>query len=74
MGKKQRKAFELSKSALQSANLLLQIDPEKELTLSCDASPHGVGAVLSHHHGDGTENQLHLLPGLSLRLNGATHG
>ena len=52
--KEQRKAFELSKSALQSTNLLVHFDSEKELTLACDASSHGVGAVLSHRHADDT--------------------
>ena len=57
-GKEQRKAFELSKSALQSTNLLVHFDPEKELTLACDASPHGMGAVLSHRHADGTDRPI----------------
>ena len=47
-GEAQNMAFEKAKEILSSDALLTHYDPEKELTLTCDASPVGVGAILSH--------------------------
>ena len=43
-----QKAFDTSKQQLCSETLLVYYDLDKKLILSCDASPYGVGAVLSH--------------------------
>ena len=43
----QQKDFPDVKKMLTSDCLLAHYDPNKDLTLACDASPYGVGAVLS---------------------------
>ncbi|MDD9818931.1 MAG: RNase H-like domain-containing protein, partial [Gammaproteobacteria bacterium] len=55
---KEQEAFEASKQLLTSAPLLVHFNPELEITLSCDASPYGLGAVLSHRMPDGTEKPV----------------
>ena len=42
-----------AKSQLTSSSVLMHFDPEKEIILSCDASPYAVGAVLSHQTEEG---------------------
>ena len=51
-GAEQNKAFQESKSMLTSSCILTHYDPTKPLILACDASPYGVGAVLSHKLGE----------------------
>ena len=43
---------------LSSKQLLVHYDPAKKLVLSCDASSHGIGAVLSHVMGNGEERPI----------------
>ncbi|XP_058038083.1 uncharacterized protein K02A2.6-like [Ahaetulla prasina] len=48
-------AFQAVKDILASAAVLVQYDPCLPLSLTCDASPYGLGAVLSHQLPDGSE-------------------
>ena len=45
---KEEKAFRESKKLLTSSKLLVHFDASLPLTLACDASAYGVGAVLAH--------------------------
>ena len=52
------KAFQESKDLLTSNSLLVHFNPSQRLTLMCDASPYGVGAVLSQIDEQGVEKPV----------------
>ncbi|CAM4511130.1 unnamed protein product [Leuciscus chuanchicus] len=54
----QEVAFAQSKKMIQSVQVLVHYDPQKDVILSCDASPYGLGAVLSHKMPDGSERPI----------------
>ncbi|XP_041962465.1 uncharacterized protein K02A2.6-like [Alosa sapidissima] len=51
-------AFQTSKALLVSQEVLTHYNPKLPLRLACDASPYGVGAVLSHVMPDGEERPI----------------
>ena len=53
-----QQAFEKSKQALVDSPALAHYDATKPLQLACDASPYGVGAVLSQHDKNGNERPV----------------
>ena len=57
-GRSQAKAFDDVKGLLQSSRVLVHFNDKLPLTLACDASPYGVGAVLSHKMDDGGERPV----------------
>ena len=54
----QRKAFRQAKQTLVKSDLLVHYDLGKPIKFSCDASPYGVGACLSHVMEDGTDRPV----------------
>lgn len=52
------KAFKSAKQVFISSKCLVHFDPKLPVTLATDASPYGIGAVLSHVYPDGTERAI----------------
>ena len=57
-GREQHASFEASKKMLSSSSVLVHYDAKKDIILTCDASPYGVGCVLAHIMEDGTERPV----------------
>ena len=56
--KAQNDAFVKAKKSLVSPPILIHYDQDKELVVACDASPYGIGAVLSHRMDNGSEKPI----------------
>ncbi|XP_057692513.1 uncharacterized protein K02A2.6-like [Corythoichthys intestinalis] len=52
------KAFRNAKTALISSEVLTHFNPSYPIQLACDASPYGVGAVISHVFPNGDERPI----------------
>ncbi|XP_033832445.2 uncharacterized protein K02A2.6-like [Periophthalmus magnuspinnatus] len=52
------KAFQDAKEALTSSEVLTHFNPSLPIQLACDASPYGVGAVISHTFPNGEEKPI----------------
>ena len=52
-GPAQATAFQKAKGELTSSRVLVHYNPDLPVVLDCDASPYGIGAVLSHQLEDG---------------------
>ena len=57
-GKHKSDAFKASKKLLLSSQILVHFDPAHPIVSACDASAHGIGAVLSHKFVDGSEKPI----------------
>ena len=57
-GEKEEAAFQRSKRLLQKNCVLTHYDTAKPLLLQTDASPYGIGAVISHVEADGEERPI----------------
>ena len=57
-GPTQQKAFDESKALLVSSDVLVHSNPELPIILSNDASPYGIGSVLSHRLPDGSDKPI----------------
>ena len=57
-GEEQSKSFERTKEMLSRSPLLVHFDPLFPIVVHADASPYGLGVVLSHKMPDGSETSL----------------
>ena len=51
-------SFQALKNSLASFNVLVHYNPKLEVQLAVDASPVGLGAVISHITANGTERPI----------------
>uniref|UniRef100_A0A8C6SMM6 ribonuclease H n=1 Tax=Neogobius melanostomus TaxID=47308 RepID=A0A8C6SMM6_9GOBI len=53
-----QKSFQRAKDALTTSEVLTHFNPSLPIQLACDASPYGVGAVISHMFPNGEERPI----------------
>ena len=53
-----KQAYQKLKEIINSSNVRVHCDPKLPLILQCDASPYGLGAVLSHQYANGKERPI----------------
>jgi len=61
----EKSAFQQTKTAFTSKQVLVYFNSKLPLVLATDASPYGVGAVLSHQYLDGSEKIIQFASTLS---------
>lgn len=52
------RSFKKAKELIQSSTLLVHFDPQKELIVTADALPYGLGAIFSHKMKNDTEQPV----------------
>ena len=57
-GLNEQNAFSEAKRLITSEKVLAHFTPELPLILTCDVSSVGIGAILSHRYGDGSEKPV----------------
>ncbi|KAK4321215.1 hypothetical protein Pmani_007945 [Petrolisthes manimaculis] len=57
-GNAEQEAFRRAGDLISTSQVLVHYNPDLPLRLECDASPRGLGAVLSHKFSDGTERPV----------------
>ena len=57
-GKREEKVFNFAKDMISTSDLLVHYNPQLPLLVQCDASPRGIGCVLSHRYADGTDRPI----------------
>ena len=57
-GPEEKTVFQTAKKSLTSNSILVHFDSKKILVLACDASPYGIGDVVSHRMDDGMDKPI----------------
>ena len=58
LGIRRAESFSNSQRVINLRFCSCSFDPKRPVILACDASPYGIGAVLSHRKDDGTDQPI----------------